>query len=96
MIVLACLIDPCEADAVADSIRWPVIAPDRDVRGFQSVLCDLGARLKLPGFIDDDGNARFKDYADYMVNHERKPGLAHWQGGVQKKILERVRPIQIN
>ena len=72
----------CEADAVADSIRWPVIAPDRDVRGFQSVLCDLGARLKLPGFIDDDGNARFKDYADYIVNHERKPGigpLAGWR-----------------
>ena len=61
----------CEADAVADSIRWPVIKPDRDVRGFQSVLCELGARLKLPGFIDDDGNAKFKDYADYMVNHER-------------------------
>ena len=72
----------CEADAVADSIRWPVIKPDRDVRGFQSVLCDLGARLKLPGFIDDDGNAKFKDYADYIVNHERKPGigpLAGWR-----------------
>ena len=40
------------------------------------MLCDLGARLKLPDFIDDDGNAKFKDYADYIVNHERKPGLA--------------------
>ena len=72
----------CEADAVADSIRWPVINPDRDVRGFQSVLCDLGARLKLPGFIDNDGNAKCKDYAAYIVNHERKPGigpLAGWR-----------------
>jgi hypothetical protein len=39
----------CEAEAAADSIRWPVVEPDRDVRGFQSVLLDLGARLKLPG-----------------------------------------------
>ena len=31
----------CEADAVADAIRWPVFEPDRDVRGFQSVLLDL-------------------------------------------------------
>ena len=34
----------CEVDAAADAIRWPVIEPDRDVRGFQSVLVDLGAR----------------------------------------------------
>jgi anaerobic selenocysteine-containing dehydrogenase len=25
-----------------DAIRWPVVEPDRDVRGFQSVLLDLG------------------------------------------------------
>jgi anaerobic selenocysteine-containing dehydrogenase len=37
-----------EADEAADAIRWPVVAPDRDVRGFQSVLCDLGHRLGLP------------------------------------------------
>ena len=28
-------------------------APGRDVRGFQSVLLDLGARLGLPGMVDD-------------------------------------------
>ena len=44
----------CEPDALADAIRWPVVDPatqgeGRDVRGFQSVLIDLGARLKLPG-----------------------------------------------
>ena len=32
-----------EPDAAADAIRWPVVAPDRDVRPFQSVLLDLGA-----------------------------------------------------
>jgi len=74
----------CEADAAADAIRWPVIEPDRDVRGFQSVLIDLGARLGLPGFVTEDGGAKYADYADYMVNHERRPGvgpLAGWRVG---------------
>ncbi len=74
----------CEADAAADAIRWPVIEPDRDVRGFQSVLCDLGARLNLPGFTNEDGSQKYDDYADYIVNHERKPGigpLAGWRMG---------------
>ena len=74
----------CEADAAADAIRWPVIEPDRDVRGFQSVLCDLGARLGLPGFTNDDGSQKYADYADYLVNHQRKPGigpLAGWRMG---------------
>jgi len=70
----------CEADAAADAIRWPVIEPDRDVRGFQSVLVDLGARLGLPGFVNADGSAKYKDYADYIVTHERKPGIGPLAG----------------
>ena len=31
-----------EADGPADSIRQPVVEPDRDVRPFQTVLLDLG------------------------------------------------------
>lgn len=72
-----------EPDAAGDSIRWPVIAPDRDVRGFQSVLLDLGVRLGLPGMTNPDGTAKFKDYADYIVNHIRRPGvgpLIGWRG----------------
>jgi len=79
----------CEADGAADAIRWPVIEPDRDVRGFQSVLCDLGARLKLPGFINEDGSTKYQDYADYIVNHERRPGvgpLAGFRGEDGKKV----------
>ena len=64
-----------EADGAADAIRWPVIEPDRDVRGFQSVLVDLGARLDLPGFINEDGSPKYRDYADYIVNHLRKPDI---------------------
>lgn len=73
----------CEPDAVADAIRWPVVEPDREVRGFQSVLIDLGARLGLPGFVTEAGDAVYRDYADYIVNHQRKPGvgpLAGWRG----------------
>jgi anaerobic selenocysteine-containing dehydrogenase len=74
----------CEADAVADAIRWPLVEPDRDVRAFQSVLCDLGARLDLPGFVAEDGSQKYADYADYITNHIRRPGigpLAGWRMG---------------
>jgi anaerobic selenocysteine-containing dehydrogenase len=73
-----------DAESAADAIRQPVIAPDRDVRPFQDVLLDLGARLKLPNMLDANGRAIYKDYADYMVRHERAPGvgmLAGWRGG---------------
>jgi len=70
----------CEPEAAADAIRWPVLEPDRDVRGFQSVLCDLGHRLALPGFTREDGSAAFKDYADYIVNHQRRPGVGPLSG----------------
>jgi hypothetical protein len=33
----------------ADSIRWPVVEPDRDVRGFQTVLLHLGATDEAAG-----------------------------------------------
>ena len=69
-----------EADAAADAIRWPVIAADRDVRGFQSVLIDLGARLGLPGFVTPDGAPAFTDYADYITRHERRPGIGPLMG----------------
>ncbi len=74
----------CDADAPADSIRQPVLEPDRDVRCFQTVLLDLGARLGLPGMVEADGSPRYPGgYEDYIVNHERAPGvgpLAGWRG----------------
>ncbi|MEM8813439.1 MAG: molybdopterin oxidoreductase family protein [Pseudomonadota bacterium] len=72
------------AEGPADAIRQPVVKPDRDVRPFQDVLIDLGARLKLPGFATEEGTAKFPGlYADYIANHERTPGigpLAGWRG----------------
>jgi anaerobic selenocysteine-containing dehydrogenase len=72
-----------DAEMAADAIRQPVVQPDRDVRPFQDVLLDLGARLKLPNMVDADGKPTYKNYADYMVRHERTPGvgmLAGWRG----------------
>ncbi|MEE8334224.1 MAG: molybdopterin-dependent oxidoreductase, partial [Alphaproteobacteria bacterium] len=72
------------AEGPGDAIRQPVIKPDRDVRPFQDVLIDLGARLGLPGLVDDGGKPKYPGgYADYIVNHERMPGvgmLAGWRG----------------
>lgn len=69
-----------EPDAAGDAIRWPVIEPDREVRCFQSVLLELGARLGLPGMMNEDGTAKFKDYADYIANHQRRPGVGPLMG----------------
>jgi anaerobic selenocysteine-containing dehydrogenase len=71
-------------DGPADSIRQPVVAPDRDVRPFQDVLIEIGTRLGLPGFVTPEGEPRYPGgYPDYIVNHERRPGvgpLAGWRG----------------
>ncbi len=70
-----------DPDAPADAIRQPVIEPDRNVRAFQTVLLDLGARLKLPGFVNETGEPRYPGgYADYIVNHERAPGIGPLAG----------------
>lgn len=71
------------AHGPGDAIRQPVLKPDRDVRPFQEVLIELGARLGLPAFVKEDGSPRFKDYPDYIMNHQRMPGigpLAGWRG----------------
>ncbi|MEO0388961.1 MAG: molybdopterin oxidoreductase family protein, partial [Pseudomonadota bacterium] len=73
-----------EPEMAADAIRWPVVAPERPghagVRGFQSVLLDLGARLGLPGMVDEAGAPLYADYADYMTHHIRRPGIGPLAG----------------
>lgn len=81
-----------DADAASDAIRHPVFDPAtqdgedgqaRDVRSFQSVLIELGARIGLPGLLDESGAPKYRDYADYITRHERAPGvglLAGWRG----------------
>jgi anaerobic selenocysteine-containing dehydrogenase len=68
----------------ADAIRQPILTPDRDVRPFQDVLIKIGAHLGLPGFVTPEGAPRYPGgYPDYIVNHERRPGigpLGGWRG----------------
>ena len=81
------------AHGPGDAIRQPVVAPDRDVRPFQDVLIDLGARLELPAFAYPDGEPRYPGgYPDYLVHHQRKPGigpLAGWRGAEGRRARPR-------
>jgi sulfite dehydrogenase (quinone) subunit SoeA len=87
------------AHGPADAIRQPVVRPDRDVRGFQEVLIELGARLGLPAFVKEDGSPRFKDYPDYIINHQRMPGigpLAGFRGDGSAKGVGEPNPDQLD
>jgi anaerobic selenocysteine-containing dehydrogenase len=68
------------AHGPADAIRVPVLRPDRDVRPFQDVLVELAGRLALPDFADAGGRPLYSSYADYMVRHERRPGVGPLAG----------------
>ncbi|CAA0090233.1 Nitrate reductase [Starkeya nomas] len=68
------------AHGPADAIRVPVLKPDRDVRPFQDVLIELAGRLGLPNFVDSAGAPLYASYADYIVRHERRPGIGPLAG----------------
>ena len=72
-----------EPDGPADGIRQPLLKPDGDVRPWQEVMIELGARLGLPAFTNDDGTPKYQGYEDFIVNYEKAPGigfLAGWRG----------------
>ena len=69
-----------EPDAVADSIRHPLLALDRDVRPWQEVMIEIGARLKLPVFTNADGTPKYKGYKDFITYYEREPGIGFLAG----------------
>ena len=72
-----------DADSICDGIRAPVLELDRDVRPWQEVMIDLGGRLGLPAFTNDDGSHKYKNYQDFIINYEKAPGigfLAGWRG----------------
>jgi len=90
----------CSADGAADAIRQPVLKLNRDVKPFQDVLIELGSRLGLPGFINEDKKPKYPGgYSDYIVNHERQPGigpLAGWRGDNDKFGKGPINPNQLN
>ncbi len=74
-----------EFDGPVDSVRIPVVPPTGDCKPFQEVLIELGSRLKLPAFTNEDGSRKFRNYPDFVVNFETAPGsgigfLAGWRG----------------
>nr|MDA3870041.1 molybdopterin oxidoreductase family protein [Gammaproteobacteria bacterium] len=82
-----------EFDGPVDSVRIPVVPPTGECKPFQEVLIELGSRLKLPAFVNDDGSRKFRDYPDFVVNYETAPGsgigfLAGWRGKGGEKFLK--------
>ncbi|MGH8746541.1 MAG: molybdopterin oxidoreductase family protein, partial [Burkholderiales bacterium] len=74
-----------EFDGPADSVRVPVVPPLGECKPFQEVLIELGSRLKLPAFVDGNGERKYQNYPDFIVRHETEPGsgigfLAGWRG----------------
>ena len=74
-----------EYDGPVDSVRIPVVPPTGDCKPFQEVLIELGSRLKLPAFTNEDGSRKFRNYPDFVTNFETAPGsgigfLAGWRG----------------
>ena len=64
------------ADAAADAIRQPVVTPDRDVRPFQDVLIELGARLELPGLVNAGRHAALSRTLCRLSRQSRAHGPA--------------------
>ncbi len=74
-----------EFDGPVDSVRIPVVPPKGECKPFQEVLIELGSRLQLPAFTNEDGSRKYKDYPDFIINYETAPGsgigfLAGWRG----------------
>ncbi len=81
-----------EFDGPVDSVRIPVLPPTGDCKPFQEVVIELGARLKLPAFSTPEGKRKYRDYPDFVVNHETEKGsgigfLAGWRGKSGEKFL---------
>ncbi|MFM0327303.1 molybdopterin oxidoreductase family protein [Caballeronia glebae] len=74
-----------EFDGPVDSVRVPVVPRTGECRPFQEVLVELGSRLKLPAFTTPEGTRKYRDYPDFIVNHQTSPGsgvgfLIGWRG----------------
>ncbi len=82
-----------EFDGPVDSVRIPVLPPTGDCKPFQEVLIELGTRLKLPVFIDDKGERKYKNYPEFITNFETEKGsgigfLAGWRGKGGEKFMK--------
>ncbi|MDE2117949.1 MAG: molybdopterin oxidoreductase family protein [Betaproteobacteria bacterium] len=81
-----------EFDGPVDAVRIPVLPPTGECKPFQEVLIELATRLKLPAFVTREGQRKFRDYPDFIVNWETEPGsgigfLSGWRGKGGDKFL---------
>ena len=81
-----------EFDGPVDSVRIPVLPPTGECKPFQEVLIEVGARLGLPAFAHPDGTRKYRDYPDFITNHETEKGsgigfLAGWRGKGGEKFM---------
>ncbi|QGZ65102.1 molybdopterin oxidoreductase family protein [Paraburkholderia acidisoli] len=81
-----------EFDGPVDSVRVPVVPPTGECKPFQEVLVELAGRLKLPAFMTPEGTRKYRDYPDFIVNHQTAPGsgvgfLIGWRGKNGDKAL---------
>jgi anaerobic selenocysteine-containing dehydrogenase len=90
-----------EFDGPVDAIRVPIFPPKGECKPFQEVLIELGSRLKLPAFSNQDGSRKFRDYPDFIVNYETAPGsgigfLSGFRGkGGEKSMIGEPNPRQL-
>ncbi len=82
-----------EYDGPVDSVRVPVVPPKGDCKPFQEVLIELGTRLKLPVFMDENGERKYRNYPEFITNFETEPGsgigfLAGWRGKGGEKFMK--------
>jgi len=81
-----------EFDGPVDSVRIPVLPPTGECKPFQEVLIELGSRLKLPAFVTDQGQRKYRDYPDFVINYQTAPDsgigfLAGWRGKGGEKFM---------
>ncbi|MBN3731584.1 molybdopterin oxidoreductase family protein [Burkholderia sp. Tr-20390] len=74
-----------EFDGPVDSVRVPVVPPTGECKPFQEVLIELASRLKFPAFTTADGQRKYRDYPDFVINFQTAPDsgtgfLIGWRG----------------
>ncbi len=69
-----------EPHAACDSVRIPVIKPDRNVMSWQEVMVEMAGRLGFPAFTKEGGERKYDDYKDFIVNFEKEPGIGFLAG----------------
>ena len=80
-----------EFDGPVDSVRIPVVPPTGQCKPFQEVLIELASRLKFPAFVTPDGQRKFKDYPDFVVNFQPSPGIGFLMGWRGKDGMQHLR-----